>query len=60
MSLTRMTRRRRKPSSPDKPQIERIEHANLNHPGARPHPRADTARYPLTPRLRCKSERPSA
>ncbi len=44
MSLSRLVvRRRRTRSSPDKPQIERIEHANLDRPGARLHPRAFAA-----------------
>ena len=41
MSLVRITRRRRQSASPDKPQLERIEHANLDRPGARLHPRAE-------------------
>ncbi len=42
MSLVRMTRRRRSGGSPEKPHADRIEHANLERPGARPHPRAVT------------------
>lgn len=41
MSLVRITRRRRQSASPDKPQLERIEHANLERPGARLHPHAN-------------------
>ena len=40
MSLVRMTRRRRSGGSPEKPHADRIEHANLERPGARLHPRA--------------------
>ncbi len=41
MSLSRfVVRRRRTTTSSDKPQVERIEHANLERPGARLHPRA--------------------
>ena len=46
MSLMRMTRRRRPARSADKPQLERIEHANLERPGARLHPRAGPAAPP--------------
>ncbi len=42
MSLVRMTRRRRSGGSPEKPHADRIEHANLERPGARPHPQAIT------------------
>ena len=40
MSLARPLRRRHDRSPPEKPQVERIEHANLERPGARLHPRA--------------------
>ncbi len=41
MSLSRfVVRRRRTTTSSDKPQVERIEHANLERPGARLHPSA--------------------
>lgn len=49
MSLAHTLRRRRDRSTPDKPQVERIEHANLERPGARLHPRAMTAPPPARP-----------
>lgn len=44
MSLAHFVRRRYQSDTPDKPQRERIEHANLERPDARLHPLADVAK----------------